>query len=93
MSESTVSFTIGKHSETGGNSERKSSGRESTACVIGGSQDNSFKLNSGRNKQVSVSTVKRRLGVAGLTGGVAARKPLLSNQNKKKRLAWAMKHH
>uniref|UniRef100_A0A8C4EPW0 Transposase Tc1-like domain-containing protein n=1 Tax=Dicentrarchus labrax TaxID=13489 RepID=A0A8C4EPW0_DICLA len=49
-------------------------------------------LNSGRNKQVSVSTVKRRLRAAGLTGRVAARKQLLRCQNKNKRLAWAMKH-
>ena len=46
--------------------------------MIGGSQ-----FHSGRSKQVSVSTVKRRLGVAGLTGRVAARKPLLRRQNKK----------
>ena len=52
---STVSFTVKRHSETGGNSDRKRSGRlkattesehnfwESTAYVMGGSQDNSFK--------------------------------------------------
>uniref|UniRef100_A0A3P8QVJ8 Transposase Tc1-like domain-containing protein n=1 Tax=Astatotilapia calliptera TaxID=8154 RepID=A0A3P8QVJ8_ASTCA len=49
-------------------------------------------LNSGRSKQVSVSTMKRRLRAAGLTGRVEARKLLLRCQNKTKRLAWAMKH-
>ena len=49
-------------------------------------------LNTGQSKEVSVSTVKRRLRAAGLTGRVAVRKPLLRWQNKKKRLAWAMKH-
>ena len=48
-------------------------------------------LNTGRSKEVSVSTVKRRHRAAGLTGRVAVRKPLLRWQNKKKRLAWAMK--
>uniref|UniRef100_A0A8C6Q4Q2 Transposase Tc1-like domain-containing protein n=1 Tax=Nothobranchius furzeri TaxID=105023 RepID=A0A8C6Q4Q2_NOTFU len=36
----------------------------------------------GRSKQVSVSTVKRRLRAAGLTRRVVARKPLLRCQNK-----------
>ena len=49
-------------------------------------------LNTGRSKEVSVSTVKRRLRAAGLTGRVTGRKSLLRWQNKKKRLAWAMKH-
>lgn len=39
-------------------------------------------LNSGRSKQVLVSTVIRRLRVEGLTGRVAARKALLRFQNK-----------
>uniref|UniRef100_A0A8C7MRE4 Transposase Tc1-like domain-containing protein n=1 Tax=Oncorhynchus kisutch TaxID=8019 RepID=A0A8C7MRE4_ONCKI len=38
-------------------------------------------LNTGRSQQVSVSTVKRRLRAAGLTGRVT-----------KKRLVWATKH-
>uniref|UniRef100_A0A4W5L463 Transposase Tc1-like domain-containing protein n=1 Tax=Hucho hucho TaxID=62062 RepID=A0A4W5L463_9TELE len=42
---------------------------------------------TGQHMQVSVSTVKRRLRAAGLTGRVAVRK-----QNKKTRLAWDMKH-
>lgn len=50
-------------------------------------------LNSGRSNQVSVSTVKKRLWAAGLTGRVAARKPLLRCQSKTERLSWAVKHH
>uniref|UniRef100_A0A3Q1G2S1 Transposase IS30-like HTH domain-containing protein n=1 Tax=Acanthochromis polyacanthus TaxID=80966 RepID=A0A3Q1G2S1_9TELE len=72
VSVSTVFFTIKRHSETGGNSDRKRSGRPKVA------------------HRTTVSTVKRRLGVAGLTGRVAARKALLTHQNKKKRLAWTM---
>ena len=49
-------------------------------------------LNNGRSKELSVSTVKRRLPAAGLTGRVEVRNPLLRWQNKKKRLAWAVKH-
>ena len=49
-------------------------------------------LNTGQSKEVSVSTVKRRLRATGLTGRATVRKPLLRWQNKKKRLAWAMKN-
>ena len=104
---STVSYTIKRHLETGGNSDRKRSGRPKATTQ---SEDkflrvNSWRdrrltgqqlqaqLNTARSKEVSVSTVKRRLRAAGLTGRVAVRKPLLRWQNKKKRLAWAMKHH
>ena len=106
VSVSTVFFTIKRHLETGGNSDRKRSGRpkattesEDKFLRVNSLRDRRLtgqqlqaQLNSGRNKQVSVSTVKRRLGAAGLIGRVAARKPLLRRQNKKKRLAWAKKH-
>ena len=85
VSVSTVSFTIKKYSETGGNSERKRSGRPKATTESEGKflrvnslrvrqltgQQLQAQLNSGRSKQVSVSTVKRRLRVAGLTGRVA----------------------
>lgn len=45
-----------------------------------------------REANVSISTIKRRLGESGLKGCVAARKPLLRQQNKIKRLAWAKNH-
>ena len=106
MSVSTVSYTIKRHLETGGNSDRKRSGRPKATTQ---SEDKFLRVNSlcdrrltgqhlqaqlniGRSKEVSVSTVKRRLRAAGLTGRVAVRKPLLRWQNKKKRLARVMKH-
>ncbi|MBN3271930.1 AFF4 protein, partial [Polyodon spathula] len=46
-------------------------------------------LNATRSTDVSTSTVQRRLHEAGLTGRIAANKPLLRVQNKRKRLAWA----
>lgn len=106
VSVSTVFFTIKRHSETGGNSDRKRSGRpkattksEDKFLRVTSLRDRRLtgqqlqaQLNSGRSKQVSVSTVKRRLRAAGLIGRVAARKPLLRHQNKTKRLSWAMKH-
>uniref|UniRef100_A0A8C6PQ34 Transposase Tc1-like domain-containing protein n=1 Tax=Nothobranchius furzeri TaxID=105023 RepID=A0A8C6PQ34_NOTFU len=105
VSVSTVSFHIKRHS--GANSDRKRSGRPKATTAsedkflrVNSLSDRRLtgqqlqaQLNSGRSKQVSVSTVNRRLGAAGLTGQVAARKPLLRRQNKRKRLAWAMKHH
>ena len=38
------------------------------------------------------STVQRRLHESDLHGQIAAKKPLLKDTNKKKRLAWAKKH-
>lgn len=45
-----------------------------------------------RDKRVSVTTVQRRLREVGLYGRIAARKPFLRAENKKKRLEWARKH-
>ena len=98
VSVSTVFFTIKRHLETRGNSDRKRSGRpkattesEDKFLRVNSLRDRRLtgqqlqaQLNMGRNKQVSVSTVKRRLQSAGLIGRVAARKPLLSRRNKKK---------
>lgn len=49
-------------------------------------------VNGSREIPLSVSTVKRRLVAAGLKGRIAARKPLLRPQNRKKRLEWARQH-
>lgn len=49
-------------------------------------------FNSGRQLQVSHSTIRRSLLKWGLVGRVAARKPLLRKQNIRKRLAFARKH-
>ena len=49
-------------------------------------------LQSSSSRHISTSTVQRRLRESGLHGGIAANKPLLRKNNKKKRLAWAKKH-
>ena len=49
-------------------------------------------INVRRPAPVSVTTVKRRLVESGLSGRVAAKKPLLRAQNIQKRLAWARAH-
>jgi hypothetical protein len=46
---------------------------------------------SSSNRHISTSTVQRRLCESGLHGRIAAKKPLLKDTNKKKRLAWAKK--
>ena len=47
---------------------------------------------SSSNRHISPSAVQRRLRESGLHGWIAAKKPLLKNTNRKKRLAWAKKH-
>ena len=73
VSVSTVSYTIKRHLETGGNSDRKRSGRpkattesEDKFLRVNSLPDRRLtgqqlqaQLNTGRSKQVSVSTVKR----------------------------------
>ena len=49
-------------------------------------------LQSSSSRHISTSTVQRRLRESGLHDGIAANKPLLRKNNKKKRLAWAKKH-
>jgi hypothetical protein len=47
---------------------------------------------SSSKKQISTSTVQRRLRESCLRGQITAKKPLLKDNNKKKRLAWVKKH-
>ena len=47
---------------------------------------------SSSNRHISISTVQRRLRESGLHGRIAAKKPLLKDANKKKRLVRAKKH-
>lgn len=97
VSVSSVSFTIKRHSETGENFDRKRSGRpkattksEDEFLRANGrdrrltGQQLQAELNSGRKKQVSVSTVKRRVRVG-------ARKPSVVRRLKstKKKLVQA----
>ena len=44
------------------------------------------------NRHISTSTVQRKLCKSGLHGRIAAKKPLLKDTNKKKRVACAKKH-
>jgi hypothetical protein len=44
------------------------------------------------NRHISTSPVQRRLRESGLHGWIAAKKPLLKDTNKKKRLDWGKKH-
>uniref|UniRef100_A0AAZ3R819 Transposase Tc1-like domain-containing protein n=1 Tax=Oncorhynchus tshawytscha TaxID=74940 RepID=A0AAZ3R819_ONCTS len=48
--------------------------------------------NSSINRHISQSTVQRKLCESSLQCRIAAKKPLLKDTNKKKRLAWAKKH-
>ena len=47
---------------------------------------------SSSNRHISTSTVQRRLRESSLHCQNAAKKPLIKDTNKKKRLAWAKKH-
>ena len=47
---------------------------------------------SSSNRHISTSTVQRRLSESRLHGRISAKKPLLKDTNKNKRLAWAKKH-
>ena len=92
--------------ETGSTDSKKRSGRPRTTCegtdlaiAVISKRDRHLtapeiaaEINTTNNKKVSVATVKRRLGEAGLKGRVAAKKPLLRAVNRKKRLEWAKTH-
>lgn len=49
-------------------------------------------LSAESNKTISARTTRRRLQEAGLKGCKARKKPLLSENNKKARYAWALKY-
>lgn len=101
-----VQTTLNRHSETNSYSDRKRSGRPKKTTKIDDRQievlskrsrmktapDIAAEINQSLDKSISVSTVKNRLRSAGLFGRVAARKPYLSSENKRKRLAWAKLH-
>ena len=83
---------------------RTATGKEDP--VTSAAEDKFIRVTSLRNRQLtapqiaaqikasqsSTSIVQRRLHKAGLHGQIAAKKPLLKNTNKKKRLGWAKKH-
>ncbi|PIO25555.1 hypothetical protein AB205_0200290 [Aquarana catesbeiana] len=98
VSVNAVSYTVKRHSETGGNWDRNRSGRPKATTKMEDkflritsrrnekltAQQLRAQLNLGRRKQVSLSTVKRRLNAAGLSSWVSVGKPLLKVQMKKK---------
>ena len=101
-----VQTTLQRYEETGGVDNRRRSGRSRKTTIredrkIRRTSLSDRKLtapqitaefNKSAQQPISVSTTKRRLQKFGLIGRVAARKPLLSAINKKKRLTWARKH-
>lgn len=78
---------------------RKTSNRDDSRIEIISSRNRRLtapqiraEFNANRPNPISLTTVKRRLKQAGLKGHIAARKPLLRPQNRKKRLQWARDH-
>lgn len=101
-----VHYTLVRKKATGGNQDRKRSGRPKSTkkqeddYIVTLSKRNrrltapqiAATLNETREKPVSITTVKRRLLSAGLRGCVAAKKPRLTSVHKRKRLEWAKTH-
>ena len=100
VSSSAISKTIKRYDETGSHEDRHGKGRPR---VTSAAEDKFIRVNcnsdcrqinasqSSSNKPISTS-VERRLHESGLHGQIAAKKPLLKDTIKKKRLAWAKKH-
>ena len=98
---SAVAKIIKRYDETGSNKDchRKGRPRVTSAAEDKFIRDNctsdcspnkcSTEFN---NRHISTSTVQRRLCELCLYGQIAAKKPLLKDINKRKRLAWAKKH-
>lgn len=106
IKKSTVHLTLRRHEQTGSLADRHRPGpsrvtsradderikliskrnRRLTAPEI------AAEFNRGRDKAVSVSTVRRRLRAANLHGRIASKKPLLRRGNRQKRLQWAKEH-
>uniref|UniRef100_A0AAZ3RXX5 Transposase Tc1-like domain-containing protein n=1 Tax=Oncorhynchus tshawytscha TaxID=74940 RepID=A0AAZ3RXX5_ONCTS len=101
VSSSAVAKTIKRCDETGSHKDRHRKGRPR---VTSAAEDKFIRVTSLRNcnpnkmlqsscnRHISTSTVQRRLRESGLYGRIAAKKSLLKDTNKKKRLAWAKKH-
>lgn len=103
---STGYYIVKKYNETGSNYDRTKSGRPTKTTrkeddyIIMLSKRNrkltapqiAAEFNSNRATSISVSTVKSRLRSAGMNGRIAAKKPLLREINRRKRLQWAREH-
>lgn len=106
VSKTTVNRTIKRYQETGSLEHRERPGpsrvtsqREDQRICITSKRNRRLtapeiaaEINRGRQRPISVSTVKRRLKEANLHGRVAHRKPLLRRGNRLKRLQWARLH-
>lgn len=91
------SGSVKNHSRSGrpratGQSEDKFIIRTSKRDRFKTAQEIRTELTKFHNIEISNSTIKRRLCEQNLNGYVAAKKPLLRKQNKKKRLIWAKTH-
>uniref|UniRef100_A0AAZ3STE8 Transposase Tc1-like domain-containing protein n=1 Tax=Oncorhynchus tshawytscha TaxID=74940 RepID=A0AAZ3STE8_ONCTS len=101
VSSSAVAKTIKCYDETGSNEDLHRKGiprvtyaAEDTFIRVNCTSDcspNNVSQNSS-NRHISTSTVQRRMCESGLHGRNAAKKPLLKDNNNKKRLAWTKKH-
>lgn len=106
VAQSTVVKSVKRFKETTGNEDRPRCGRprvttarEDKFITITSKRKRTLtapdireEINGLRRKPLSVATVRRRLLNAGLKGRVAAKKPLLREANKEKRLKWAHEH-
>lgn len=106
VSKGCISKTLGRFKETGSHNTRKRTGqpRKTTnredrkiICIsLANRRLHAAQIRSiyNENAKTSVSTalIKKKLNKNGLVGRVAARKPLLRQQNVAKRLAWAKYH-
>ena len=106
VARSTVQDTIKRWKETGIFEDKKRSGRprkttkaEDNSIILMSKRNRRLtapEITSGFNrshsKSISLTTTKRRLRQAGLSGRITVRKPLLRIGNKKKRLQWAIDH-
>lgn len=103
---STVVKCVKRFKETTKNTDRPRSGRprvttnrEDKRIIITSKRQRTLtapeireEINCLRTEPLSVTTVRRRLLAVGLRGRIAAKKPLLREANKEKRLKWAHDH-
>jgi len=106
ISKSTVTYTLKRHQETGQNESRKREGRPRITTTKEDRYIKIISKRNRRktapeiraevcqifHKDLSVTTVKRRLINSGLNGRIAKRKPLIRKINAVKRLEWAQEH-
>jgi transposase len=71
VSSSAVAKTIKHYDETDSHEDRHRKGR---SRVISAAEDKLIRVTSLRNRQLTTSTVQRRLGESGLHGRIAAKK-------------------